>query len=163
MLRAIRVAVACAALTVSACVTTTRVQTPELMRPIEVTVRLPAAEAFHRTLAVFAAEGITIGQAEESGGVIASVPSLAEGLVVGALDAAIMRPYLIYRANVIAADDGTSLVQLSLWVEIHEQSSRGAVVHPATPPGADCPTDPVCGEAWSRLTRIAERLRGAAT
>lgn len=162
MLRALRGAVACAALAVAGCMTVTRIQPEEPAPPIEVAVPLPTAEAFRRTLAAFGAEGLTVAQAEESGGVIASAPVMGEGVVVGGLEVVRMQVYLIYRANVIAGPDGTSVVRLTLWSRGQMHSASGTEEIPETQAPASCATHPRCRDAWARLERIAERLRLAA-
>src|SRR5690606_2205141 len=108
---------------VSGCATVTTIRPEEPAPPIEVRISAPAAEVFRRTLAAFAAEGLTVAQAEESGGVIASAPIMGEGVVVGGLEVVTMQTYLTYRANVIAAPDGTSVVRLSLWARTQTRSS----------------------------------------
>lgn len=159
MLRALRGTVACAALVLAGCMTLTRIQTPEPAPPIEVTVSAPTAEAFRRTLAAFSAEGLTVAQAEESGGVIASAPVAGETVVGGGLEVVRMQVYHIYRANVIAGPDGTALVRLTLWSRGQIHSSSGTEEIPETQAPASCATHPRCRDAWARLERIAERLR----
>jgi len=148
-------------LILTACMTTT-IRPEEPAPPIEVRISAPAAEVFRRTLAAFAAEGLTVAQAEESGGVIASAPVLGEGVVVGGLEVVQMQVSYIYRANVIASPDGTALVRLTLWSRGQMRSSSGVEEIPETQAPASCATHPRCRDAWARLERIAERLRTAA-
>jgi len=162
MSRVISVAVVCATLVVAGCMTVTRLQPEEPAPPIEVAVPVPTAEAFRRTLSAFAAEGLTVAQAEESGGVIASAPVAGDMMIVGGLEVVRTQVYLIYRANVIAGPDGTSVVRLTLWSRGQMHSSSGTEEIPETQAPASCATHPRCRDAWARLERIAERLRAAA-
>src|SRR5690606_8657610 len=79
-------AVVCATLVVAGCMTVTRLQPEEPAPPIEVRISAPAAEAFRRTLSAFAADGLTVAQAEESGGVIASAPVAGDMMLAGRLE-----------------------------------------------------------------------------
>lgn len=152
----------CVTLVLAGCATVTTIQPEEPASPVEVRIQAPLAEAFRRTLAAFGAEGLTVAQAEESGGVIASAPVLGEGVVVGGLEVVRTQVYLIYRANVIAGPDGTSVVRLTLWSRGQMHSSSGVEEIPETQAPANCATHPRCRDAWARLERIAERLRTAA-
>ena len=147
---------------VSGCATVTTIRPEEPAPPIEVRISAPAAEVFRRTLAAFGAEGLTVAQAEESGGVIASAPVAGDMMIVGGLEVVRTQVYLIYRANVIAGPDGTSVVRLTLWSRGQMHSSSGTEEIPETQAPASCPTHPRCRDAWARLERIAERLRTAA-
>ena len=103
-----------------------------------------------------------MAQAEESGGVIASAPVAGDMMIVGGLEVVRTQVYLIYRANVIAGPDGTSVVRLTLWSRGQMHSASGTEELPETQAPASCATHPRCRDAWARLERIAERLRTSA-
>jgi hypothetical protein len=131
-------------------------QSPTERLTIEVSLVAARTEAFNRTMSAMIAEGLVVGHADATSGIIVTVPKLSGGLLSIAT---------IYRANILSIDDTASKVILSGGYTSKDAERLAGLL--ANPSGQAVLQDEkpltsnmkrTFGDAWKVLERVGARL-----
>lgn len=138
---------------------------PEDLRPappVAVAMSVPQPTAFQRTVAAFAAEGLTVVQAEQTGGVIVSQPITDAPTTTGGplgLYSVTAVLHTTYRANVIAEGDSSRVLLTMSLRSQYVGGSSGSEPGEDYPATVGCADHERCAKNFRRLDAIAARLR----
>jgi hypothetical protein len=148
------------------CATVSMIETPPAAPPVEVQLAATPDQAFDRVVAAFTAEGLTVDQADRSGGIVKSAAVQGQSAVVGGLAVVTASSVLFYRANILTREGGSTVLLNVSGRTTMTSSGRTETSEelPLTqcPPG-DSAAIRNCREGYdriqARLQEIARRIR----